>query len=74
MYRGGSDKINYYFSLGHLNQDAMIVNYGGFRQDILSADTGGNSDVANAKALYGRVGVKTEGTEQAVWTPVVKLK
>lgn len=27
---GGSDKINYYFSLGHLNQDAMIVNYGGF--------------------------------------------
>jgi TonB-linked SusC/RagA family outer membrane protein len=29
---GGSDKINYYFSLGHLNQDAMIVNYGGFRR------------------------------------------
>jgi hypothetical protein len=54
-----------------------------FRQDIsgvsvgtvnLSAEIGGSSDVANAKALYGRVGVKTEGTEQAVWTPVVKLK
>lgn len=27
---GGSDKTNYYFSVGHLNQDAMIVNYGGF--------------------------------------------
>ena len=27
---GGSDKINYYLSVGHLNQDAMIVNYGGF--------------------------------------------
>lgn len=29
---GGSDKINYYFSVGHLNQDAMIVNYGGFQR------------------------------------------
>ncbi|WP_236976158.1 SusC/RagA family TonB-linked outer membrane protein [Membranihabitans maritimus] len=29
---GGSDKINYYFSAGHLNQDAMIVNYGGFNR------------------------------------------
>lgn len=29
---GGSDKINYYFSVGHLNQDAMIVNYGGFNR------------------------------------------
>ena len=29
---GGSDKINYYVSLGHLNQDAMIVNYGGFKR------------------------------------------
>ncbi len=27
---GGSEKSNYYFSVGHLNQDAMIVNYGGF--------------------------------------------
>lgn len=29
---GGSDKINYYLSVGHLNQDAMIVNYGGFKR------------------------------------------
>lgn len=27
---GGSEKINYYFSLGHLKQDAAIRNYGGF--------------------------------------------
>src|SRR5690606_31972476 len=29
---GGSDKINYYFSLGHLNQQDVIVNYGGFQR------------------------------------------
>lgn len=29
---GGSDKINYYLSVGHLNQDAVIVNYGGFKR------------------------------------------
>ena len=29
---GGSDKINYYVSLGHLTQDAMFINYGGFRR------------------------------------------
>lgn len=27
---GGSDKINYYFSAGHLNQQDVIRNYGGF--------------------------------------------
>ncbi|MBK1439725.1 SusC/RagA family TonB-linked outer membrane protein [Parapedobacter sp. ISTM3] len=29
---GGSDKINYYFSVGHLNQQDVIVNYGGFKR------------------------------------------
>ncbi|HWK56081.1 MAG TPA: SusC/RagA family TonB-linked outer membrane protein [Parapedobacter sp.] len=29
---GGSEKINYYFSLGHLNQNDVIVNYGGFKR------------------------------------------
>lgn len=29
---GGSDKINYYVSIGHINQNAMIVNYGGFKR------------------------------------------
>ncbi|WP_225975141.1 SusC/RagA family TonB-linked outer membrane protein [Anseongella ginsenosidimutans] len=27
---GGSENINYYFSVGHLDQEANIVNYGGF--------------------------------------------
>jgi hypothetical protein len=55
-----------------------------FRSDItdnvaagagsVSADLSGNNDVANAKTLYGRIGIKTEGTEQAVWSPIVKLK
>lgn len=29
---GGSDNINYYLSVGNLNQDAIIVNYGGFQR------------------------------------------
>lgn len=29
---GGSDKVNYYFSLGYIDQDAMIRNYGGFKR------------------------------------------
>ncbi|MDR3252045.1 MAG: TonB-dependent receptor [Tannerella sp.] len=32
---GGSDKINYYVSIGNLTQDAMIVNYGGFERTNL---------------------------------------
>ena len=27
-----SDKTNYYVSVGHMSQDAMIVNYGGFKR------------------------------------------
>lgn len=27
---GGSEKINYYFSMSHINQKSIIVNYGGF--------------------------------------------
>lgn len=40
----------------------------------LNVDLTGSNEVAKAKALYGRVGVKTEGVEQAVWSPVVQLK
>lgn len=29
---GGSDKINYYFSLGHMNQESAIRNYGGMKR------------------------------------------
>lgn len=29
---GGSENMNYYLSISHLNQDAIIVNYGGFKR------------------------------------------
>lgn len=29
---GGSENINYYFSAGHMDQESMIVNYGGFKR------------------------------------------
>ncbi|MCD7930657.1 MAG: SusC/RagA family TonB-linked outer membrane protein [Tannerellaceae bacterium] len=29
---GGSEKINYYISLGHMNQESIIVNYGGMKR------------------------------------------
>lgn len=54
-----------------------------FRKDItgvsvgsvnLDADISGNKEVANAKALYGRVGVLTAGADQAIYSSVVKLK
>jgi hypothetical protein len=54
-----------------------------FRRDItdvstgsvnLSADFSGNNDVANAKALYGRVAIHTDGADQAIYSPVIKLK
>lgn len=55
-----------------------------FRKDItndvasgnvnLNADVSGNKDVANAKALFGRVGVLTAGADQAVYSEVVRLK
>lgn len=40
----------------------------------LSAEVGGNTEVANAKALYARVGVLAEGADQAIYSPVVRLR
>jgi hypothetical protein len=54
-----------------------------FRKDIsdvepgqvnLTADFSGSSDAVNATILYGRIGVKSEATEQAVWSSVVRLR
>ncbi len=39
---GGSDKINYYLSVGHLNQDAIIVNYGGFERTNIQMNVNAN--------------------------------
>lgn len=54
-----------------------------FRQDFsdvtsgsvnLSADISGNTEIAKAKALYARVGVLANGADQAIYSPVVRLK
>ena len=47
---GGSDKTSYYFSVGHLNQDAMIVNYGGFTRTNVQMNV--NSQI-NSKLKIG---------------------
>lgn len=39
---GGSDKINYYLSVGNLNQDAIIVNYGGFSRTNVQMNVNAN--------------------------------
>ena len=39
---GGSDKINYYLSVGNLNQDAIIVNYGGFTRTNVQMNINAN--------------------------------
>lgn len=54
-----------------------------FRQDFsdvtpgsvnLSANISGNTEIAKAKALYARVGVLANGADQAIYSPVVRLK
>ena len=54
-----------------------------FRKDItevsagavnLSADISGNTEIAKAKALYARVGVLANGVDQAIYSPVIRLK
>lgn len=54
---GGSDKINYYVSVGHLNQDAMIVNYGGFeRTNVqMNIDAQINSRLKVGATMNGRI-------------------
>ena len=50
---GGSDRINYYFSLGHLNQNDVIVNYGGFKRTNVQMNITANiSDRFRVGASY----------------------
>ena len=55
------------------------------RKEVTNMTTGSNSlsatlsasditAINSAPTIYGRVGVKTVGTEQAIWSPVVRLK
>ncbi|MGK9128072.1 TonB-dependent receptor [Olivibacter sp. SA151] len=54
---GGSDKSNYYVSVGHLKQDATIVNYGGFERTNaqLNLDTRINERFKIGVNLNGRI-------------------
>lgn len=40
----------------------------------LSADISSNNEVANAKALYARVGIYAKGADQAIYSPVIKIR
>ncbi|MDD2315206.1 MAG: DUF3823 domain-containing protein [Proteiniphilum sp.] len=40
----------------------------------LSLDLSGNANVASAKALFARVGVRTVGADQAIYSEVVRIK
>ena len=54
---GGSDKINYYFSIGNLSQNAIIRNYGGFyRTNVqMNIDAKINHRLTVGAAMNGRI-------------------
>lgn len=54
---GGSENINYYFSAGHLSQNANIVNYGGFtRSNVqLNIESQVSEKLKVGAALNGRL-------------------
>ena len=71
---GGSDKINYYLSVGHLNQDAMIVNYGGFKRTNvqMSIDAQINNRLKVGATMNGRIeDIKNPGVPEVddYWMP-----
>ncbi len=77
-----SAKINRVILILSKTQFADDINYV-FRKDIsdvspgfvnLSADFSDNRDVTDAKALFGRVAVYTDGVDQAIYSSVIKLK
>lgn len=54
---GGSDKINYYFSIGNLTQNAIIRNYGGFyRTNVqMNIDAKVNTRLTVGASMNGRI-------------------
>lgn len=54
---GGSDKTNYYVSIGHMSQDVMIVNYGGFKRSNvqMNIDTQITSSLKVGASMNGRI-------------------
>ncbi|KAA6338022.1 TonB-dependent receptor SusC [termite gut metagenome] len=71
---GGSDKTNYYFSVGHLNQDAMVVNYGGFQRTNIqmNIDSQINDRLKIGATMNGRIETRVNpgvpGTDD-YWLP-----
>ena len=71
---GGSDKTNYYVSVGHMSQDAMIVNYGGFKRTNvqMNIDTQITSRLKVGASMNGRIEErKNPGVPEAddYWMP-----
>ena len=54
---GGSEKANYYFSVGHLDQNAIIRNYGGFQRTNvqLNLDAHITSKLKVGASVNGRI-------------------
>ncbi|MDR0422384.1 MAG: TonB-dependent receptor [Proteiniphilum sp.] len=55
---GGSDKINYYLSVGNLKQDAIIVNYGGFNRTNVQMNV--NANVSDRLKIGGGMNGRIE--------------
>lgn len=62
---GGSDKISYYISLGHTNQDSQIVNYGAFKRTNFQINL--NTEVSDRL----RIGVSSNGRIETLVNPGV---
>lgn len=72
---GGSENTNYYFSVGHLNQDAVIANYGGFQRTNaqLNIESQINDRLKLGVSMNGRIETKVNpgvpGTDD-YWTAI----
>ena len=60
------DDVNNVFRQDYTNIEAGAIQ--------LTADIAGNSDISNAHALFGRVGVYANGADQAIYSSVVRLR
>lgn len=58
---GGSENINYYFSLGHLNQNDVIVNYGGFQRTNVQMNI--TSQISEKLKIGGSFNARYERTQ-----------
>lgn len=59
---GGSDKINYYLSAGHLNQKSIIRNYGGFNRTNVQLNL--DADISSRLKVGGNLNGRIEKRRQ----------